>query len=152
MSRSAETTKSAISCGTLTRKDSRVARCPKTISPPLSRLRPRSWKKERTARIIELSGRAGGDVGLHRADIRGKHVAALRPALDVVEACRTLWFPPERFLDRVGKLGRQGRLDADQRHAALAAFERDLDAVGGMRVDGEPVAMKGFANRRDPIG
>src|SRR5207237_5277710 len=50
------------------------------------------------------------------------------------------------------KLCRQRRLDADQRHVGMASLEPDLDAVGGVRIDDDAVALLDAAYRREAIG
>src|SRR3972149_3119216 len=75
------------------------------------------------------------DEVLDRDGIRVEHREALRQTFEVFESRRTLGVAAERLPDRFRKLDRQRGLQAYQRHAFLAVFEPDFEAVGGMGID-----------------
>ena len=61
-----------------------------------------------------------GDVALDRLGVRIDHLEALRQGFEVLETRRPARVAPEGLADGLAELGREGRLQAQQRHAPLA--------------------------------
>src|SRR5687768_8664316 len=79
--------------------------------------------------------RMGSHIRLDRLGIGLHHLESLRQLLDSLECGRPRRVLAESLHDRLIELHRQGSLQADHGDARLAQAQRDLHAVGGVRID-----------------
>ena len=141
---SAPNTPTARNCGADTRKSSSApgASTP-GANPPAGCVANRSGNVAASGfaqGAIEVSSpirrgrRAVGDKALDLRHVRIHHAEAPRQVLDALESFRPRRRVADGLLDARRELGRQRRLQTDQRNTCFAVFQANLDAIGGMRV------------------
>src|SRR6266853_386073 len=90
-------------------------------------------------------------VALYGRRIRTHDFHSLREFLQILEARRPRGIAPQRLADGLRELRRLRRFHADERDALLAVLEPDLDAIGGVRVDHDPVVLPHAADGGQPV-
>ena len=92
-----------------------------------------------------------GDEGLHRPGIGSDALEAPRQLLDASERRWPFGLAAQRLDEGGRELDRQRGLEHEHGLARPAQAARDLQAVGGVRVQGDAVVLGGVADGGQPV-